>query len=113
MSYTPEFREFVVKKVLGGMPRKEAVVFFKIGSDTLFKWLKKYDKTKSFLDAKRKIYSVRKIDSKRLLEALEKKPDATLKELANQFDCWPQAIFRRLKKLKITRKKNHAIRRKK
>ena len=45
------------------------------------------------------------MDSDKLLKALELTPDATLKELAAEFDCWPHAVHRRLKKLKMTRKK--------
>lgn len=50
-------------------------------------------------------YKVRKIDSQALLRALEKTSDATLKELAHDFNCRPSAIHKRLKKLGITRKK--------
>ena len=111
MSYTPEFRKFVVKKVHDGMSHSEAVSFFEISRDSLYRWLKKYSETGDVLDAPRKEYKVRKIDSQRLLEEIEKCPDATLEELAEKFNCWPHAIFRRLKKLGITRKKNHALRR--
>ena len=47
----------------------------------------------------------RKIDLNELERALERKPDATLSELARLFDCTKQAIDAALKRLKITLKK--------
>jgi transposase len=43
---------------------------------------------------------------KQLEQALERKPDAYLSELAAIFGCTEQAIFYALKRLKITGKKN-------
>lgn len=111
MSYSVDFRELVVKKVNGGMSKSEAVQFFNISHDTLYKWLNKYTKTGVLTDAKRKEYKPKKIDSQRLLAEIEKTPDATLEEIAQHFLCSQTAIWKRLKKLGITRKKNHTIRR--
>jgi transposase len=105
MSYSQDFREFVVSKVLGGMPRSEAQRFFNISRDSLYKWLKKYGETGEVSTARRKEYKVRKISSQALLELLNSRPDATLAELAKHFNCWPQSIHKRCVKLGITRKK--------
>jgi len=113
MAYSQEFREFVVKKVHSGMSRDKAVKFFNISRDSVYKWLKKHKETGEVLDIKRKQYKTRKIDSQRLLEEIDKRPDATLQELAEHFSCTHVAVWRRLKNLKITRKKNHTLRREK
>jgi transposase len=105
MSYSQDFREFVVSKVLGGMPRSEAQRFFNISRDSLYKWLKKYGETGEVSTAPRKEYKVRKISSQALIELLNSRPDATLAELAEHFNCWPQSIHKRCVKLGITRKK--------
>ena len=110
MSYSSEFREFVVKKIHEGMSRSEAETFFKVSRDSIYRWLKKYEGTGNLSDPPRKPYTPRKIDSARLIAEIERNPDATLHELAEIFDCWPHAIFRRCKKLGITRKKNHSLR---
>ena len=110
MSYSVDFREFVVKKVSDGMPKSEAIQFFNIGRDTLYRWLRKHTKTGSLVDKKRKDYKPKKIDSERLLAEIEKTPDATLEELSQQFFCSQVAVWKRLKKLGITRKKNYPIR---
>jgi len=113
MSYSPEFREFVVGKIHSGMPRAQAMKFFNISRDSVYKWLKKHKETGVVLDAKRKVYKTRKIDSQRLLEEIGRRPDATLQELAEYFSCTHVAVWRRLKKAGITRKKNHTLRREK
>jgi transposase len=47
----------------------------------------------------------RKIDKELLKQAVTEKPDAFLKEYAEQFNCTPTAIFYALENLDITRKK--------
>lgn len=110
MSYSPEFRTFVVKKIHSGMSRSDAVEFFNISLDSISKWLKKYEETGGVYDKERKAYKPRKIDSQKLLDEINASPDATLQELSEKFECWPHAIFYHLKKLGITRKKNHTLR---
>ena len=109
MSYSQEFREFVVGKIHGGMSRSSAMDFFNISRDSVYKWMKKHKETGSVLDIKRKQYKTRKISSQRLLEEIETRSDATLQELAEHFSCTHVAVWRRLKNLKITRKKNHTL----
>ena len=111
MSYSVDFREFVVKKVHAGMSKSEAVKFFNIGHDTLYRWLKMHEETGSLTDRKRKTYKPQKIDSQTLLAEIERSPDATLEELAQRFSCSQVAVWKRLKNLGVTRKKNHVVRR--
>ena len=109
MSYSLDFRKIVVDNIASGMSWDQAVQTFSISRHTLGRWLKKHKLGESLEDLPRKPYKVRKIDSEKLIKILEKTPDATLHELAAEFDCWPHAIHRRLKCLGITRKKNHVI----
>ena len=51
----------------------------------------------------------RKIDKEKLKKAVEEKPDMYLYELAQMFDCTPQAVFLMLGKLNITRKKSPSL----
>lgn len=113
MSYSLDFRRSVISNIESGKSWNEVIETFKIGRQTLASWLKKHRSGEGLEDAPRKAYKVRKIDSELLLKELEKNPDATLEELAAIFNCWPHAIHRRLKKLGITRKKNHPVRREK
>jgi len=111
MSYSLDFRKCVLKNLESGKTWEEVISIFSISRDTLSRWVNLYKEKGSLEDRPREPYKIRKIDSQALICALEKTPDATLKELAQEFNCWPHAIHRRLKKLGITRKKNVPIRR--
>ena len=109
MAYGIDFRRCVLENLESGQTWDEVVSIFSISRTTLSYWVKLSKATGSLEDNPRKPYKVRKIDGQALIAALEKTPDATLEELAQEFNCWPHAIHRRLKKLGITRKKNHTI----
>ena len=61
------------------------------------------------LDPKKRSGTWRKIDPEKLREILEQSPDAYLKEIAKEFNCSDVAVLKALKRLKITRKKNHGL----
>lgn len=111
MAYSIDFRKCVLENLESGMTWEEVIATFSVSRGTLSRWVHMHRGQGTLEDSPRKPYKVRKIESQALIRALEKTPDATLKELAHEFDCWPHAIHRRLKKLGITRKKNHPIRR--
>jgi hypothetical protein len=62
-----------------------------------------YDGTKVFRERSRKI------NKGKLKKAVQENPEAYLYELAQRFDCTPQAVFLMLGKLKTTRKKNPSL----
>src|SRR3990167_9543789 len=107
MAYSVDFRKCVIENLESGKTWDEVTSIFSISRDTLSRWVNLYKEKGSLEDSPREPYKVRKIDSQSLISSLERNPDATLKELAQEFGCWPHAIHRRLKKLDITRKKNH------
>ena len=111
MAYSIDFRKCVIENVEAGKTWDEVISVFSISRTTLSKWIKLKENKGSLEDTLRAAYKVRKIDSQALIAALERTPDATLKELAQEFSCWPSAVEKRLKKLAITRKKNHPLRR--
>lgn len=111
MGYSLDFRKAVVENIESGKTWDEVIKIFSISRQTLNLWLKKHRSGEGLEVAPRPDYKVRKIDSQKLIKLLEKSPEATLEELAREFDCWPSAIRRRLVKLGITRKKNNALRR--
>jgi transposase len=77
---------------------------FKITPQTYYNWLELRNETGSL--AARKVKTRRrKIDLEKLKQAIEKKPDAYLKELATLFNCKLQSVFYALKRNKITYKK--------
>jgi transposase len=109
MAYSVDFRRCVLENLESGKTWDEVVSIFSISRDTLSRWVNLSKAKGSLEDNPRMPYKVRKIDSQTLINALEKTSDATLKELAREFNCKPSAIHKRLKKLDITRKKNNPI----
>ena len=109
--YSKDFRECVVQNVLDGMSRKDAIQIFKIGSDTLSRWLKMWRENSDLSTPKRGRYESKKLSDKALLDFIKYNNDSTLVEIAEHFNVSHVAIFKRLKTLNITRKKNHALRR--
>lgn len=110
MSYSIDFRKCVIRNISAGMSWIDAVKTFGISSGTIAKWIHNLSETGKIIDAPRKPYKPRKIDPDLLRAAFDKTPDATLEEIAVQFNCWPQSIHKRCVKLGITRKKNHPLR---
>ena len=107
MAYSADFRKAAVEYKDNGHTFLELKEVFGITNKTYADWKKLHEETGSY--EKRKVTrKPRKIDLERLKKALEEKPDAYLYELAEPFGCSKQAVFRALKKLKITYKKNHS-----
>jgi transposase len=71
-------------------------------------WKNQLNKT-GVLEPKTRRETWRKIDPERLKDYLKQYPDAFLKEMAKEFNCSETAIFKALKRLKISRKKNHSF----
>lgn len=109
--YSEDFRFQAINCVKRGKSHEEVCEFFGIGVATLYRWLRLEETKGSVSPVLRSTYKSSKISSESLLKELEKSPDATLYELAEKFDCCFQNVDYWLKKLGITRKKNHAIRR--
>ena len=107
--YSTDFRFQVLKSLERGKSREEVCDFFGIGVATLCRWLQRYRKTGSISASARGDYKTRKVDVSELLRLIESTPDATLQELADQFETWPSVIDYHLRKQKITRKKNNAV----
>jgi transposase len=76
---------------------------FGIPSETYYDWKEKLEKGYYEMEIKRE--RRRKIDKEILKQAVAEKPDAFLKEYAEQFNCTPTAVFYALENLNITRKK--------
>lgn len=111
MSYSEDFKELVVRKLESGMTWDEALSFFSISRDTLGRWVRYFREHGHCNMPTTRISTPRKIDPDKLTAAIKRRPDATLSELALEFNCWPQSIHKRCQALGITRKKNQPIHR--
>ena len=90
--------------------QKETSLKWKISTRTLYRWIQRKNKgqIKAFSNSTRK---PQKLDPVLLKEFIDQNPDLTIKQIANYFNVWPQAVFYRLNKIKYTYKKRLSLQR--
>jgi transposase len=103
MAYSIDFIKRVVAYRQEGHTLQQLREVFNIPSATFYDWEEKLNNV--YFDAIIKRERHRKIDKEALKQAVAEKPDAFLKEYAEQFNCTPTAVYYALEKLNITRKK--------
>lgn len=108
MSYDIKFRRRAISYWNDGHSKRETAEVFKVGTSTLQAWKSQLNETGT-LEPKKRIETWRKIDPSKLKEFIESHPDAYLKEIADEFSCSDVAILKALRRLKISRKKNHYL----
>ena len=91
-----------------GHTQREAAATFKVSTSTVWEWKSKLKETGELTSKKRK-ETWKKIDPERLTKYVEEHPDAYQHEMAEAFGVSLHAIQKALKRLEITRKKNHII----
>ena len=110
MSYDIKLRERAVAHWNDGHSKKETAAVFKVGTTTLQRWKSQLNETGTLASKKRK-ETWRKIDPEKLRKYVDENPDAYQHEIAEAFGVRLYAIQKALKRLRITRKKNHTIQR--
>lgn len=109
MTYSPDMRAAALRCISEGRSRSEIVEFFNISLKTLSNWVREHRESGRLSPPPRKTYRSRKVVIEQLVKMVEDQSDATLEELAAPFDVYPSTIDYHLRKLGITRKKNHAV----
>jgi len=104
MAYSDDYRKRAVEYRDSGHTFAELREAFKIPARTYYDWKQKF--ADGYYDMKVTRTRRRKIDREKLRQAVAEKPDAYLRELAEQFACTEQAVFYMLRKLDITLKEN-------
>ena len=104
MAYSMDYIKRAVAYKQEGHTLKELKEAFGIPAETYYDRKAKLEN--GYYDIKIKRERKRKIDKEVLRQSLEKKPDAFLWELAEQFNCTPTAVFYALENMNITRKKS-------
>jgi transposase len=108
MSYDVKFRIRAIEYWNKGHSKRTTAEEFKVSPTTLQTWKSRLNETGNLEATKHKTRK-RKIDSEKLREIIIQKPDAFLKEIAEEFECSEVAVLKALRRLNITRKKNHTI----
>ena len=106
MTYSLDLRKKAIEYVESGGSQRSAANIFGVSSRTIWNWIQR--KKRGELEAKKYETSPRKIDDEQLKQFIKKYPDAYLREIAEQFDVDPSAIFYAFKRLNITLKKRQA-----
>jgi len=105
MAYDAKYRGKVLRFIGKGNTIQKAHEVFEVGITTIKEW-KKLQKETGKLEKRPLERKPIKICPDRLKAYIETNPDSYLEEIAEVFNCTPQAIFYALKRAKITRKKN-------
>jgi transposase len=103
MAYSIDFIKRAVAYRQEGHTFAQLREAFDIPSATYYDWQAKLNNGHFDITVKRE--RRRKIDKEALIKAVAEKPDAFLKEYAEQFNCTATAVYYALEKLNITRKK--------
>jgi len=106
MSYEIKYRRRAIEYWNDGHSKRATAEVFKVSTSTLQMWKSQLKETGS-LEAKKRRETWRKIYPEKLEDFVKQNPDAYLREIAKEFGCSDVAIFKALRRLKITRKKNH------
>jgi len=109
MAYSDDYRKRAVEYRDSGHTFAELCEAHKILAMTYYDWKQKF--TDGYYDAKAKRTRRRKTGREKLRQAVAEKPNAYLRELAQQFACAEQAVFHMLRNLGITLKKILLLRR--
>lgn len=108
--YSIHLRKKVILNIKKGLSFSEISTQFQIDYMTVKRWLKMY-KEGSLQDPKPKLRKPKKLNPNDLKKYVNQNPDLTIKQIANHFNVWPQAVFYRLNKLNYTYKKRLSLQR--
>jgi transposase len=101
MAYSADYRRAAIGFKQGGHTFKELREVFKIMARTYYQWVEILE-TSGDVKIEIKRTRKRKIDPEVLRKAVEEKPDAYLRELAERFNCSTTAVYKRLAGLGFT-----------
>ena len=109
MSYPKKYRERTIEYRQAGHTLEETHQTFKVSRSTIQIWEKQLEEM-GYLGKKELHRSYRKIDPERLKAYVSEHPDAYQSEMAEAFGCSESGIRYALRRQKLTRKKDNAVR---
>jgi len=108
MAHSKDLRRRVVKYIRQGGSKAEASRRYEVGLRTIYAWLRRGDDQTPHKPGPKDAH---KIDMKKLSGMVGNRgTDLMLKEMAKEFGVDQSAVSKALKRLNISRKKNHEVR---
>jgi len=102
--YSIDLRKRALSYVADGHEIKEASALFNVERTTLWRWQKRAEA--GHLGAyDNKTRRAKKLDGEKIKLYISKNPDATLKDIGEQFNASAVAVFKRVRSLGLTYKK--------
>ena len=108
-AYSEDLRNCVIDCYEAGIPKRLILLIFKIGKDTLNRWIRQYKTTGSVAPKVRTQHKPRKFSDEQLLAYIAQHPSATLEDIATHLSVKIPSVHARLKQCAITRKKNFSV----
>lgn len=108
-AYSEDLRKCVIDCYEAGIPKRFILLIFKIGKDTLNRWIREYKTTGSLAPKVRTRHKPRKFSDEQLVEYIAQYPSATLEDIAKHLSVKISSVHARLKQCGITRKKNLSV----
>jgi len=106
--YSLDFRKKVVDSVIEGDNFSQTARKFKISYETVRLWYHKHLKG-SLKDPQPKNRKPKKLDPVLLKKYVDENPDKTVKQIADHFGVWYQAVYYRLNQMGYTYKKRLSL----
>jgi len=103
MAYSIDLRKRVLEYVRTGGSKEAAVTIFGVCLKTIWNWIKR--EKEGHLAPTVKEVKPRKIDNGQLMQYLKDRPDAYLREIAEEFNVTIPAVYYACKRLRVTLKK--------
>jgi transposase len=108
MAYSKDLRQRVIKFIRQGGSKAEAARRFEVGVWTVHAWIRRGNDQTPHKPGPR---DANKIDMKKLAGMVgERGTDLMLKDIAKEFRVHESAVSKAMKRLGVSRKKNHAVR---
>lgn len=104
-AYSVDLRECVLAYMGDNGSNEEACLIFGVSRDTIYRWLRQQKIEGHVRPKARGKYKTRKLEDAKLQAYVKSHVDATLIEMASEFNVSHVAIWKALRRLKITRKK--------
>ncbi|MGE3920220.1 MAG: IS630 transposase-related protein [Gammaproteobacteria bacterium] len=111
MSYSEDFRTMVLSHLDAGETIEKVSQLFSVGTSSIKRW-KRNRKVTGKVMGQGRPKNPYKIGDEDLKKYIKEHPDAYLNEIADYFGVTSPGVFATLKRLKITRKKDHFLQRK-